>query len=382
MASIFRRPRSPYWFAAYTDATGRRRQKTTKTSNRALALDFAIALEKLAAKGRAGTLTEAVAREAIGELVLQATGEPLVFYTAAGWLDHWLSAKTEARAGSTAERYKQVKRDFLESLGNRAKLNIAAIGQADVLKYRRAEMAAGKSPKTANLSVKIVSAAFNAALRQGLITTNPCLGIDPLDEATAERHPFKPDQISALLRAATGDWRRAILLGYYTGARLGDVVNLKGENIDHEHKLVTFTPQKTKRRGTVVKIPLHPDLERALLEKPCVGKAFLLPDLAGKTTGGAHGLSAAFAAIMARAGIVGKVTRHTETGRANTSLSFHSLRHSFNSAMANAGISQEIRQKLTGHTSAEQNTAYTHHELEPLRLAVSKLQSVDGSGTT
>jgi integrase len=68
--------------------------------------------------------------------------------------------------------------------------------------------------------------------------------------------------------------------------------------------------------------------------------------------------------------------RHTAEGRANNSLSFHSLRHSFNSAMANAGVSQEIRQKLTGHASAEINKLYTHHELEPLRAAIATLPSV------
>jgi hypothetical protein len=81
-----------------------------------------------------------------------------------------------------------------------------------------------------------------------------------------------------------------------------------------------------------------------------------------------------------RAGIAGKITRHTEGGRANSSLSFHSLRHSFNSAMANAGVSQEIRQKLTGHASAEMNKIYTHHELEPLRAAIATLPAIGTRG--
>jgi integrase len=79
---------------------------------------------------------------------------------------------------------------------------------------------------------------------------------------------------------------------------------------------------------------------------------------------------------MERAGIEGKITRHGEGGRATSNLSFHSLRHSFNSAMANAGVSQEIRQKLTGHASAEMNTRYTHHELGPLRAAISTLPKI------
>jgi Phage integrase family len=44
--------------------------------------------------------------------------------------------------------------------------------------------------------------------------------------------------------------------------------------------------------------------------------------------------------------------------------SFHSLRHSFKSAMANADVPLEIRQKLTGHASQDMNKHYTHLELE------------------
>jgi site-specific recombinase XerD len=65
-------------------------------------------------------------------------------------------------------------------------------------------------------------------------------------------------------------------------------------------------------------------------------------------------------------------------GRTVNSLSFHSLRHSFNSAMANAGVSQELRMKLTGHADTATNTGYTHHQLEPLRKAV---ESIPGTGT-
>ena len=59
-----------------------------------------------------------------------------------------------------------------------------------------------------------------------------------------------------------------------------------------------------------------------------------------------------------------------KNGRKRSSPSFHSLRHSFNSAMANAGVSQEIRQRLTGHASKAINDRYTHAELETLRKTV------------
>jgi site-specific recombinase XerD len=48
--------------------------------------------------------------------------------------------------------------------------------------------------------------------------------------------------------------------------------------------------------------------------------------------------------------------------------------------MANAGVSQEIRQKLIGHASAEMNTIYTHHELEPLCAAISIIPTLGVPG--
>jgi|ERR1700730_6346399 hypothetical protein len=58
------------------------------------------------------------------------------------------------------------------------------------------------------------------------------------------------------------------------------------------------------------------------------------------------------------------------------SLTFHSLRHSFNSEMASAGVGEELPMKLTGHATREQNKKYTHHELEPLRAAINRMPSI------
>ena len=61
---------------------------------------------------------------------------------------------------------------------------------------------------------------------------------------------------------------------------------------------------------------------------------------------------------MAQAGIRQRVIRERDesgSGRRVNALSFHSLRHTFNSALANAGIPEETRMALTGHTSRQMN---------------------------
>ena len=44
--------------------------------------------------------------------------------------------------------------------------------------------------------------------------------------------------------------------------------------------------------------------------------------------------------------------------------------------MADAGVSQEVRMKLTGHKTESVNRGYTHHELKKLRAAVEKIPSL------
>jgi integrase len=62
--------------------------------------------------------------------------------------------------------------------------------------------------------------------------------------------------------------------------------------------------------------------------------------------------------------------------RAQHSRSFHSLRHSLTSTLANADVSEEIRRRITGHESAAVHSGYTHHERETLARAVEKMPSV------
>ncbi len=196
-------------------------------------------------------------------------------------------------------------------------------------------------------------------------------------DADAARQPFTIEQVQAILKAARGDWRGVIMVALYTGARLQDVANLRWENVDLQNKWISFRAGKTKQR---MKLPMHEALHEFLLELPAPdsSKAFLFPTVAGKQTGGYSGLSMAFERIMDRARVRGEVVRERkgEKGRSVNALTFHSLRHTLTSIMANAGVPVEVRQKFTGHASAEMNQHYTHHEIETLRAAVEKLPQV------
>jgi integrase len=372
---VVKRPRSPFWVCCYRDANGRWLKKTSKQTDRNKAVKFCVRIQQAADAARAGALTESKAREILSEILEQTTGRAIQQWTVRQWLAHWLEIKEKVSSPKTMAKYRQVLRDFEKSLGSRADLAIEHITSSDALAYRDAILKGGRGEATANQSMKVVSAAFNAAWRQDHIRKNPCLALDSLHKKAranaTKRATFSSSQLAKLVRAAKGDWKPAILFGYYTGARLSDVANIRWQSIDFDADTICFTPSKTGREIT---LPLHPDLKKALkLQIRGIGKAFLFPSLAGKGTGGAHGLSGRFSAIMERAGIKGKIMRVVENGRGVSSLSFHSLRHSFTSALANAGVAEEVRMKLTGHSTRDVHAGYSHHEMEILRSAISTL---------
>jgi len=388
--------RSPYWICCYRAADGRRLKKSTKQADHSKAMEFCLALERAEGMAARGTLTETRARELIGEVLERTIGEEVAFFTVEGWLQHWLNGKKIAKAEGTYAKYAHMVESFIKHLGTRAKLNIAAVGPKDIASFRDAQIKSGKSANTVRFSVRKLSIPFNAARRQGLITVNPVEAVElPATAATksdseSTRDAFTTEQVEALLKAAVArehgrqifeageDWHGAILFAYFTGARLHDVANIAWGGIDLPARTITFRAKKT---GKLVTVPMHAELETYFLSQPAPDneRAFVFPKLAGRGTGGRSGLSMTFARIMARAKVAGEilqVARKGEKGRTVRSLTFHSLRHSFNSVMANAGVSQEVRMKLTGHATAVVNTGYTHHELEPLRAAIQTIPAI------
>ena len=378
MASLHKdaRGRSPFWYCAFYGADGRRTLRSTKETDRKAALKTCLAWESAAAKARQKELTAAQARKVIAEMVAVSSGENLEFFTVSQWMEQWLANKTGGASENTMLRYRQVVRDFLASLGSRAKASLAGVSPGDIVSFRDKLRSEGRAVSTCNMVVKkVLSVPFEAARKMGYIPTNPVAAVDLLkDKAETRksgREPFTADEVSRLVAAASDDWRGAVLLGATSGLRLWDLANLTWGTIDLEAGLLRAETRKT---GADVVLPMHPDFGAWLADRPLgIGKAFVFPMLAEKRIGGCSGLSAQFRKIMETAGIAGRVVERSGKGRTGHSKGFHSLRHSFVSGLANAGVSPDIRQKLAGHADARVHAGYTHHEIETLRRAIEKL---------
>jgi integrase len=365
-------------------------QRSTRQTDRKAALEICFLWEKASEKARRHELTAAAGRRVIAEMVSISSGEVLEFHSVEGWIRSWLAGKKGSTASATYAKYEQTCGSFLSHLGKRAGSPLGSVSPKDIATYRDSLRAEGRSVHTCNIARTIVSIPFAAARRQGLIAHNPCEAVDNLRTSSAGglggREAFTLTELSALVAGAEGDWKGAILLGATSGLRLGDIVRLQWGSVNLETDPETgllwgLLRIETAKTGVLVVVPMHKDFIEWLSSSGQaglrgIGKAYVFPDLAGKRIGGTGGLSSQFGRLVEKAGITRRITPGEGRGRRLCSKTFHSLRHTYISELANSGVISEIRQKLVGHSDSGVHKKYTHHELKVLRDAVARLPSI------
>jgi integrase len=218
------------------------------------------------------------------------------------------------------------------------------------------------------VDVKTLSIALHRAERYGYLDKNPVGAVKLPKAVSSEREVFSLEEIHPLVGAAPNeDWQTLILLGAFTGARLGDCLRMTWDNIIPEHKVIAYRQEKTDK---MVALPVHADLLAhldRLAEHGTVGP--LCRSLASKGQAGKHGLSEGFKKVVQRAGLDLMVVKGKGT-RNFARRTFHSLRHTFSSILAGHRVSEELRMRLTGHSSRDIHQRYTHLNTDALHKAI------------
>lgn len=292
-------------------------------------------------------------------------------------IGRWLESKQLCRAPKTFVRYKQIAKDFTTFIGAvKVKYPPSYIQPQDIQDFVFHCSKKGNSKSSCAVKVKILRNLFNMGRRQGMNPNNPAEAIETPSGVRMAREPFTVEELKAILSVANNDWKAMTLLGAYAGMRLKDATSLTWRNVDLEQKTITYLPLKKARlpNTTKVKVPIHSDLLDILLRLPVDGRspdAPLFPSLIKLSTSGKTGLSGRFLLLLQKARIDTMPTKRIGS-RMFQAKTFHSLRHTFVSLMANSGVSQELRKELAGHAS-DIHRAYTHHSPSVLRSAVESL---------
>lgn len=360
--------RSPYWIAAFTGPDGRRLKKSTKTPDRAKALKIAVEWEALANKGRQGTLVDSQVRRVVAEMYEQFTGNPLHFRSVAEYFSNWLQNKQGSTKETTFGKYKQIAESFLGFMEKRAQAPLTGVTPLDVQRWRDSFRGERRAVSTVNLGLTVISGAFERARELGYVPVNPCAAVDPLaKEDEGGREPFTWEQVERIANAAKGsEWEGVVWIAFFSGLRLTDITNLTWENIDCEDPNRWWLRVKSGKTKSRTHTPIVGRL-RAWFgdQRRGLGRTPLFPSLRGRRTGGGKkhgGLSDEFKAIMAKAGVRGKIIKPKGGQNSLESLSFHSFRHTFSTWLERNNVPEAVRMRLTGHATQKAHRNYVHSD--------------------
>ena len=379
MGSLHLRGGCKNWYYYYTLPSGARSVKSMRTDDIDLAKERAFDFEDKMAAAKRRVLDEQTARNFVNQALKASQSAQMQDMTLKDYFDEWLQNKKPEISEASLRFYKGGLDRFVKFVGQSATAPLFKLTSLEVVKFRNDMVRRGRSSKTVNHHLKLVRMVLEQAKRDGFLFENPAESVKGVRNASNVRKAFSDGQVKDLLMAAqkapygAKGWRGMVLLGLYCGMRLRDASDLSWDCVDLEAGVLTYFPKKTAalNRPPII-IPMAKPLVAFFNRWRSRGAGeFVFPELQGKQSGGNSGLSKQFALIMESAGIDRAESRGAGCHRF-FALSFHSLRHTCVSLMANAGVPEEIRRKLVGHTS-DVHQVYTHLELTTLKQAVAKM---------
>lgn len=211
------------------------------------------------------------------------------------------------------------------------------------------------TPSAASHAISVGRTLCRFAVARRIIPSDPTSGIVRLRGAEKSYERWKDAALDALRESATPMMRLALELGVYTGQRLSDVIAMRWEAYDGDRIMVV--QQKTE---TPLALPVHPQLKALLdpLRKPSG------PILTSRSGAAFHPrvFSRDFREARIKAGLP-------------EGLSFHGLRHTAASVLAEAGATGPEIQAITGHKSLKLVEHYIRQADQEVqaRRAISRL---------
>jgi integrase len=209
---------------------------------------------------------------------------------------------------------------------------------------------------TVNRALSVLRHILYWAVDESLIQANPMARLPLVRERRLKRPVMSLAEEEAVLATLPDYLRRIVITALDTGMRRGEILKQRWEDVDLTRRLFLVTKSKTAE-GEAREIPLTHRLFGLLAKRPQQdGCVFTLN---GKPL---EWIRKGWLGALKRAGL-----RHFR---------FHDLRHTFNTRLMEAGVIQDVRMALMGHSAGSKvHSIYTHVELPIKRDAITRLEA-------
>jgi integrase len=303
--------------------------------------------------------------------------------------DYFPFVMTNHKAGK--ETVNKIKRHFLPKLKDK---KLADISAWDIDKWRSRKLKEGLKMSTINRELTALKASLYKAVEWKLIDKNPIAASSGFKFKRVDSQPnvrFLTDDEEKRLRDALGErekrirddrdnanlWRAErgykqfkdlkdvkfadhlkplVLLSLHTGARRGELFNLKWPDVDFSTKNVTIQGAGTKS-GKTLHIPLNEEAIDILQQwKKQSGNDLVFP---GKNGNKLTDVKSAWTKVLKEADI--------------NNFRWHDMRHTFASNLVMSGVDLTTVRELLGHADFKMTLRYSHLGDHIKRQAVAKL---------
>lgn len=235
---------------------------------------------------------------------------------------------------------------------------IGTISKPAIREYRTARHKAKKLTETTiNRDVEVIRHLLYWAVEEGYLPANPLFNIHLPKPRRKPRPVMTLEEEDKALAATSPHLHDIAIAALDAGLRRKEILTQLMEHIDFARNLLAVTCSKTAE-GDAREIPLTARFRSVLLRiyrEKKTGLVFTYKDRSIQR------IKTAWKATIRRAGI-----RY---------IRFHYLRHTFNTRLMEAGVIEDVRKALMGHSAGGTNAIYTHVEMPVKRKAIYQLEA-------
>lgn len=165
------------------------------------------------------------------------------------WLDEWLSTfcANKLKPYTIASYRVIIDAHIAPAIGS---MKLQDVRGMHIQRMYNALSANGSAPKTVKNISAVAHKAFNVAIKQGLISVNPCDAAELPAMAQKEIKPLTDAEIPIFLKAIKGHpMENAFALCLFAGLRQGECMGLSWKQVDFEKQTITINQQLQKEKN-------------------------------------------------------------------------------------------------------------------------------------
>lgn len=219
--------------------------------------------------------------------------------------------------------------------------------------------------------VQVLSAVFTWGQQRDWLATNPAHGVEIKKKIGEGNRPWKAHELETVLTEAPTHLRLPIMLAAFAGLRQGDILRLPWSAYDGS--MVRFRQGKTSRE---VVVPVHArlklELDAAAIKK--VGPIIVISKKKARPFT-SNGFQGSFFKL---------IRRLVEQGKIGKGLTFHGLRHTLGTALAETGAATRTIATVLGHANERMSEHYsrraeTAHQVEAAIRSLERIPNRTGA---